>query len=185
MASAGCWRVFGGRKYHVGRRRVEKYVSEKNKRQKEAGDTRAYAVLKNLQNIEDIKDYRKIIKDYQSIWWKPGNLKSKETNGRPMSSHVPNWSQGAAPQHRSSLPKRQEGWLTQPGLPWLPWLPCVKVASKHGNLVSFIFIWFHLCILCIFLKKTEIIFIAAVHCISAPFFCGTSFPMKFCRFSQQ
>lgn len=46
---------------------MEKYVSEKNKRQKEVGDTRAYAVLKNLQNIEDIKDYRKIIKDYQSI----------------------------------------------------------------------------------------------------------------------
>ena len=36
--------------------------------------------------------------------------------------------QGAAPQHRSSLPKRQEGRLTQPGRE-----PCVKVASKHGN----------------------------------------------------
>lgn len=47
MASAGCWHVFGRRKYHVGRRRVEKSVSEKNKRQKEVGDTRAYRSLSN------------------------------------------------------------------------------------------------------------------------------------------
>lgn len=31
-------------------------------------DTRAYAVLKNLQNIEDIKDYQRLSKHMMETW---------------------------------------------------------------------------------------------------------------------